>query len=46
MPLSDKGKKVLAAMKKQYGTDRGKEVFYASISKGKVKGVEKSRHKR
>ena len=35
MPLTDKGKKVLADMKKQYGSKKGKEVFYASINKGK-----------
>ena len=35
MPLTDKGKKVLADMKKQYGEKKGKEVFYASINKGK-----------
>ena len=39
MPLTDKGKKVLAAMKKQYGDKKGKQVFYASINKGK-KGSE------
>ena len=41
MPLTAKGKKVLAAMKKQYGAKRGKEIFYSSINKGKLKGVHK-----
>ena len=33
MPLTTKGRKVLTAMRKQYGK-RAKEVFYASINKG------------
>ena len=44
MPLTAKGKKVLASMKEQYGAEKGKEVFYASISakkKGKLKGAHK-----
>jgi len=41
MPLTTKGKKTLAAMQEQYGKERGKRVFYASINKGKVKGAEK-----
>jgi len=43
MPLSAKGKKILGAMKKEYGTKKGKSVFYASINKGKIKGAETSR---
>ena len=39
MPLNPKGKKILKSMKKTYGKDKGKQVFYASINKGKVKGV-------
>jgi len=35
MPLTKAGKKVLASMKKQYGVKKGKQVFYASINKGK-----------
>lgn len=34
MPLTDDGRKVLRAMKKQYGTKKGEQVFYASINKG------------
>lgn len=41
MPLTPKGKKVKAAMAKQYGAKRGESVFYASINKGTVKGAEK-----
>lgn len=35
MPLTAKGRKALASMKKQYGAKKGKQVFYASINKGK-----------
>ena len=35
MPLSDSGQKVLASMKDQYGGTKGKQVFYASMHKGK-----------
>jgi len=40
MPLTDKGKQILASMKKQYGDKKGEQVFYASINKGKIKGAE------
>lgn len=43
MPLTAKGKKVLASMKKQYGAKKGKEVFYASAKAGKIKGVHKGK---
>ena len=39
MPLTKKGKKILRAMKKQYGSKKGESVFYASINKGKIKGA-------
>jgi len=39
MPLTLKGKKVLAAMKSQYGAKRGKDVFYAAQNKGTIKGT-------
>jgi len=39
MPLTTKGKKIIAAMKKQYGPKKGKEVFYASQKKGTIKGT-------
>lgn len=42
MPLNKKGKKILAAFKKEYG-DKAEKVFYASKNKGKIKGVEKKR---
>ena len=31
-PLTNKGKKVMASMKKQYGEKKAKQVFYASIN--------------
>ena len=46
MPLTPKGKKILAAMKKQYGAKKGKQVFYASQNKGTIKGTHKKRKKR
>lgn len=41
MPLNVKGKKILAAMKKEYGAERGEKIFYASENKGTIKGVKK-----
>jgi hypothetical protein len=41
MPLTSKGTKIKAAMKKQYGAKKGEDVFYASANKGTIKGVEK-----
>ena len=43
MPLTEKGKKIMKAMKKEYGTKKAKQVFYASKNKGKIKGVDKKR---
>ena len=43
MPLTAKGKKVKAAMKKTYGAKKGEKVFYASENKGKIKGVAKKK---
>jgi len=40
MPLTKSGQKVMANMKKEYGEKKAKEVFYASINKGK-KGTNK-----
>jgi len=33
MPLTKKGKKILKAMKKEYGSKKGESVFYASENK-------------
>jgi hypothetical protein len=38
--LNAKGEQILAAMKKQYGAERGKAVFYASVNKGTITGVD------
>lgn len=45
MPLTAKGKKVKAAMQKQYGKERGGRVFYATENKGKVRGLAKKEKK-
>ena len=44
MPLNPKGKKIKAAMKKQYGAKKGEQVFYASESKGTIKGVKRRKY--
>ncbi len=36
MPLTKSGEDVLRHMMKEYGTKKGKEVFYSSINKGKA----------
>jgi len=43
MPLTKKGTKIKKAMTKQYGKEKGKQVFYASANKGTIKGVAKNR---
>ena len=40
-PLTKKGMKVLAQMKKTYGAERGERIFCASAKKGTIKGVHK-----
>ena len=42
MPLTDKGKKIMKAMKGQYGKKEGEKVFYAAKNKGTIKGVERA----
>ena len=39
MPLTKKGKKIMRAMRKEYGKKKGKSVFYASAKSGRIKGV-------
>ena len=42
MPMTEKGKRVMRAMMKTYGSKKkAKEVFYSSINAGKLKGVHK-----
>ena len=40
MPLTDKGQKIISAMKSEYGDKKGEEVFYASRNKGTITGVD------
>lgn len=46
MPLTKKGKKIMKAMKKEYGSEKGKRVFYASQNKGTIKGTHKGKKRR
>lgn len=43
MPLNDKGRKIKRSMEKQYGKDKGDQVFYASENSGRIKGVAKKK---
>ncbi len=40
-PLTEKGRKIKAEMRKEYGKKKGDEVFYASQKKGTIKGTHK-----
>jgi hypothetical protein len=44
MPLTEKGEKIKASMKKQYGPEKGEEVFYASKNAGRIIGVDDFQH--
>jgi len=47
MPLTSAGLKTLGSMAKTYGSKKkAKEVFYASINSGKLKGMEKKSTKK
>jgi hypothetical protein len=46
MPLTEKGRKIMANMKGQYGAEKGERVFYASKNKGVISGVDKERKKK
>ena len=41
MPLTKKGKKIMSSMVHEYGSKKGKQVFYASRNKGKISGVDR-----
>ena len=45
MPLTKKGKHILASMRKTYGKKKGEDVFYASQNKGTIKGTHKGKKK-
>lgn len=40
MPLTAKGREILAKMEERYGHDKGKSVFYASKAKGTITAVD------
>ena len=40
MPLTADGQKMMDSMVKEYGPEKGKRVFYATIRKKKMKGME------
>lgn len=46
MPLTAKGKKILADMREQYGGEKGESVFYAAANKGIITGVHKNKKNR
>jgi len=39
MPLTEKGEEIMSSMKKEYGAEKGEQVFYASANKGTITGV-------
>lgn len=41
MPLTKKGKEIMSHMRKQYGSKKGKSVFYASKNAGRIPGVDR-----
>ena len=41
MPMTPKGKSVLRKMTEHYGKKKAKNVFYAMVNAGKMKGVHK-----
>jgi len=45
VPLTKKGNKMMSSMKKQYGMKKGKSVFYATVKKKKLKGMERKKKK-
>lgn len=40
MPLTEKGQEIMGAMKEEYGSEKGEQVFYASKNKGTISGVD------
>lgn len=43
MPLTKKGKEIMSNMKKQYGSKKAEQVFYASRNAGKISKVDKKK---
>lgn len=46
MPLTKKGRTILASMKTQYGKEKGEEVFWRSVNAGTISGVHAGRRRR
>jgi hypothetical protein len=40
MPLTAKGEEIMTALKKEYGSEKGEQVFYAGKNKGTFSGVD------
>lgn len=40
MPLTSKGEEIMTALKKEYGSEKGEQVFYAGKNKGTFSGVD------
>jgi hypothetical protein len=40
MPLTEKGKEIESAMKKEYGPEKGEQVLYASKNAGTISGID------
>lgn len=45
-PLNSKGKKIMRSMKRTYGSEKAKRVFYASENSGKIRGVARKQPRR
>lgn len=39
-PLTEKGKEIMAALKEQYGEEKGEQVFYAMKNSGQIEGID------
>ena len=46
MPLTPKGRKIKRSMQKEYGEEKGNEVFYKSQNKGTIKGTHRPKASR
>jgi hypothetical protein len=46
VPLSAKGRKIREAMRREYGRKKGDSVFYASETKGSIRGLRRLGKKR
>lgn len=46
MPFSKSGKKIMREMMAEYGEKKGRQVFYSSMNKGKIKGEKQKNRKK